>query len=221
MKRNRFAGTDFALPVMRLFAIFFTSLLYALTLAACGSVKSAPQAQSQYRPMSLPGQVSQERLQALKKEYPEGYYRKHNQNAIAEEDKIRIGIVAFAGSGNGAALASQVTDYFITAFVQSGDFKIYERKQLEKLVAEVELGQTGLLNDDTVEQVGRMAGIQLMVTGNISDVQGRNRIDVKAIDVGSGRLVLAEKMEGILDSESVSFLAGRVMDKLKALYYKQ
>jgi len=220
MKRNRLDRPDFELPRFRSLIIFFSGLLLFMTLAACSGVKETPQTQNEYGPMTLPGQVSHERLQALKNEYPKGYYREPNQ-PIAEKDKIRIGIISFAGSGNVASLADQVADYFTTDFVQSRSFKIYERNQMDKLVAEIELGQTGILNDDTVQQVGQMAGIELMVTGKVSDIQGRQRIDVKVINVRSGRLVLAEKMEGAVDPENISFFTNRIIDKLKARYYKR
>ncbi len=220
MKRNRFDRPGCGLPGFQTLMIIFSGLILSMTLAACSGVKETPQTQNEYRPMSLPGQVSHERLQALKNEYPKGYYREPRQ-PIAEEDKIRIGIISFEGSGSVASLADQITDYFTTDLVQSGSFKIYERNQMDKLVAEIELGQTGILNDDTVQQVGQMAGIELMVTGKLSEIQGRQRIDVKVINVRSGRLVLAEKMDGTVDPESISFFANRIIDKLRTKYYKR
>jgi TolB-like protein len=68
-------------------------------------------------------------------------------------------------------------------------------------------------------EVGKMTGMQLLLSGNLSDSGGRQRIDVKVVDVGTGEAVLAEMVDGVVDADRAGFLARLVAKGLAERYY--
>ena len=49
----------------------------------------------------------------------------------------------------------------------SGDLKIIERENLQSILKEMQLGQTGLVDIDTAKRVGKMRGIDTFILGNV------------------------------------------------------
>jgi len=47
-------------------------------------------------------------------------------------------------------------------------FQVVERSQLEKILEEQALGQSGVVDQEQVAELGKMLGVQALVTGNIS-----------------------------------------------------
>lgn len=47
-------------------------------------------------------------------------------------------------------------------------FSVVERAQFQKVVDELQLGQTGIVNEATASQVGKLLGVDAMIIGNIS-----------------------------------------------------
>ena len=189
-----------------------------LLAAGCAVVEETPQTQTTYRSSSYRGQVSPSTMRDLDARYPEGFYREEGK-AVPEGERLSIGIAAFEGPGPLAPLARQVTDVFSTTFVQSGFFRVVEREKIDRIAAEVELGQSGLVDSARAREVGKMTGMQLLLSGNLSDSGGRQRIDVKVVDVGTGEAVLAEMVDGVVDADRAAFLARLVAKGLAERYY--
>ena len=194
------------------------ALCGSLLTAGCAVVEETPQTQTTYRSSSYRGQVSPATLRDLDARYPEGFYREAGK-AVPEGERLSIGIAAFEGPGPLAPLARQVTDVFSTTFVKSGLFKVVEREKIDRIAAEIELGQSGLVDPAQAREVGRMTGMQLLLSGNISDSGGNRRIDVKVVDVNTGEAVLAEMLDGVIDADRAGFLARLVAKGLAERYY--
>lgn len=187
-----------------------------LLVTGCAVVEETPQTQTTYTDAGYRGQVPSGTIRDLDARYPDGYYTESRRD-VPEGERVSIGIVLFEGSD--AALARQITDVFSTTIIQSGQFRVVEREKVDKLAAEMELGQSGLVAPATARQAGGMTGMKLMLTGSITDSGGRQRIDVKAVDTETGEAVLGEKMDGVVDADSAGFLARRVVNSLSERYY--
>jgi curli biogenesis system outer membrane secretion channel CsgG len=56
-----------------------------------------------------------------------------------------------------------------TALVKSGKFMVIERQQLEKIMQEQQMGMTGAVTPQSAAQVGKLLGVELMVTGSVNE----------------------------------------------------
>ena len=84
--------------------------------------------------------------------------------------KRLIGVVAFDVKAPYAAarLGDTATDILVTELFKSGKFIIVERGQLDKVLAEQKLGQSGAIDARTAAQVGKVLGLSAIVTGSVS-----------------------------------------------------
>lgn len=66
-------------------------------------------------------------------------------------------------------LGSGVADIFVTEAFRSGRFRITERGELDKVLLEQNLAQSGRIDPATAADVGRITGAELIVLGSLSE----------------------------------------------------
>jgi curli biogenesis system outer membrane secretion channel CsgG len=99
--------------------------------------------------------------------------------AAAQGDaKVRIAIVDFdteaiRGSwGYGWSytnLERAAADNLAAELVKSGKFRVIERQQLDKVLAEQNLGDAGRVDPSTAARIGKVLGVQLIVVGSVTE----------------------------------------------------
>ncbi len=84
---------------------------------------------------------------------------------------VRIGSVDLSGEGEQfyRELGTGVADIFIAEAYESQQFRITERAEIDKILAEQDLARSGRVNPDTAAAVGRIEGAELMVLGSVSE----------------------------------------------------
>ena len=111
-------------------------------------------------------------------------------------------------------------DMLTTELVKSTDFEVYERDQMDSVLKEQDFGQSGRVDASTAAEIGRLIGLDYMVTGaitefGVSEAGGGGggvhvgkrgyhaNVDVRIVDVQSGRVVFAETGAGNKASANV------------------
>jgi curli biogenesis system outer membrane secretion channel CsgG len=92
-----------------------------------------------------------------------------------------------AGSGRsslGEILSAQVID----AIRQKGGYDVVERERLLLILEELHLGAGELADEATRLRLGRIAGARLMVFGGYQVVGDRMRLDLRLVDVETGKV---------------------------------
>ncbi len=75
--------------------------------------------------------------------------------------------------------------------------RLVERADLQRVVEEMKLGQAGMVDAATAQQVGKLVGAQnLLLGGFVALGGGKMRIDVRIVTVETGRTVKAEEKSG-------------------------
>lgn len=92
-------------------------------------------------------------------------------------------------------LEATLPEMLKTEMARSDRLIVLERFKLDAILAEQALAQTGLIDPETAQTVGRLTGAQFIITGEINKINNRLRIDAHIIRVASGQ-VLAEKVTG-------------------------
>ena len=70
-----------------------------------------------------------------------------------------------------AKVSGTVTDAVEATLGEMGGLRLYSRTDLQKIINEQKLQQSGLMNDDTLVEVGKTAGVKYLVTGSINNVK--------------------------------------------------
>ena len=93
--------------------------------------------------------------------------------------------------------------------LKNSKFKLVERTQLEKIIAEQKLGQSGAIDADTAAKVGKLLGARLAMLGSISRFGKSYQITAKIVDTGTAEILCLEGEEisvSVFDEEASRYL---------------
>jgi hypothetical protein len=68
-------------------------------------------------------------------------------------------------------------------FVNSKNYTVVERSNIEAVLAEHDFQLSGYVDDDAMVSIGKFIGAQVVITGSISGTGSQKRLVIKAIDV--------------------------------------
>lgn len=120
--------------------------------------------------------------------------------------------------GRGAA------DILTTELVKSTDFDIFERDRLFTVLDEQDMSNSHRFDEASAAKIGKLIGVQYVVTGSVteygessSDMGARGLfeagkkgyfagVDIRVLDVNTGRILLAESGQGTKSSKNVRVL---------------
>jgi curli biogenesis system outer membrane secretion channel CsgG len=88
-------------------------------------------------------------------------------------EKPRIAVLEFKNKADnqwwyhGGAAAAQ--DVFVTELVKSGKFRVVDREQLEAMMQEKHLTQSGDIDPKTAMKLGKILGVNYLLTGAVTE----------------------------------------------------
>jgi hypothetical protein len=110
------------------------------------------------------------KLGSIYPEYKDLFYKKKAaQDEIVKRIKKSIAVFDFSSPNNAPDAGKIVANKLITFLYEkaSGDLRIIERENLQSILKELQLGQTGLIDMETAQQVGKMRGIDIFILGDV------------------------------------------------------
>jgi hypothetical protein len=108
--------------------------------------------------------------------------------AISEglPERSRLGVINIDSSP--AADGEFAVEELTAHLVNMKKFSIVDRRSLEAVLAEQDLHMSGLVDDDSVISLGKLAGAEIVLTGSIGGFGENRRLMVKALDVRTGEI---------------------------------
>jgi TolB-like protein len=108
-------------------------------------------------------------------------------------ERMSIAVFPFLNKGTSNNLGEIVLDKFITALFNLERFKVIERSQLERILAEQKLGLSGIIDASTAAEVGKGIGVDAIVLGSVAlGTDGSSvSLDARAIDTESATIIVA------------------------------
>jgi len=87
------------------------------------------------------------------------------------QQKPRIAVIKIENKSpyGGAQVGPALEDWLVEGLVQSGKFRVMERKDLDSVLSEQSLSLSGAVDEKTAVQVGKLLGCQLVVLGAVTD----------------------------------------------------
>ncbi len=148
--------------------------------------------------------------------------------------KKRIAVMEFQDrAGYGYNIGRGLSDMLVTTLVKSGKFIVVEREQLDKILAEQGLGLSGAVTPQSAAKVGSLLGVELIVTGSVSEFgekkssiggripglggkltkrEARSVVDIRLINTTTGEIIMAETAEGHEKSRSLDQIGFKDID---------
>ena len=109
-----------------------------------------------------------------------------------EPKKLRIAVMDFAQTTQAPALQNleKIVPEWLTLFlVETGTFDVIERRDLENVLKEQSLGQTGVIDATSAAQLGKVLGVNILVTGTLILFEDTIEITAKLVDTTNGAII--------------------------------
>ncbi len=85
--------------------------------------------------------------------------------------------------------AAGIIVFVENAFVNVGKVRVVERKNIEKILSEYKFQSTGLIDENTAIEIGKLSGADIIVIGSINRVGGIFYLNIKLIEVKTGEII--------------------------------
>jgi len=110
------------------------------------------------------------------------------------ESKQSIAVAPFQhGDGSLSVLSNYMVDELVLGLfsIPDAELRIVERSQLERMLQELKLSQSGLVDVETAKQLGKVHGVDALIVGSITPIGERVRVIARMISTESGRVFSA------------------------------
>jgi hypothetical protein len=110
-------------------------------------------------------------------------------------DGLRIALVPVSHGADAAAISDYITGHLTVEFINSQKYDMLERRRIDQVLNEQKFQMSGMVDDTTAVEIGKILGADAVLFGNIEGRGGNRRIVFRALDVRAGGRVLAMTME--------------------------
>ena len=83
----------------------------------------------------------------------------------------RLAVREFENKAGGDIPASAITEMMTTELYEAGLFTLVEREKLHYVGEEIRLSQSGLMDESTAPELGKIKGAQYSMTGAVTEYQ--------------------------------------------------
>jgi curli biogenesis system outer membrane secretion channel CsgG len=109
--------------------------------------------------------------------------------SAAKQEKQKIAVLPFHElDGQPTVLGTYLAEELVTNLFQLGNFKIVERQLLDKVMGELKVEQSGAIDPKTAKEIGRIAAVDAIVTGSITDLESFVAVNCRLIDTTTGEV---------------------------------
>jgi TolB-like protein len=127
---------------------------------------------------------------------------------MAGRQNTTIAVVEFADlEGHVTNFGRFLAEELITRLQDSGKFTVIERRLLDKIVSEQKLELTGIVDPASAKKLGKLLGVDAIVTGSVSDLGKTLQVNARLISTETGQLFAVAAAE-IAKDDSVITLIG-------------
>jgi TolB-like protein len=122
--------------------------------------------------------------------------------ALANEPK-RVLVLYFDNNTSNRSydvLGKGLADMFVTDLSAVEDLQVVEREKLQALIEEQKLQRSKFFDPKTAQKLGKGLGAEYAVTGALAELDPAMRIDIRLIEISSGKVVFGEKVSGKKDA---------------------
>jgi TolB-like protein len=109
--------------------------------------------------------------------------------------RLALAVIPFVGKGEAKEMAEPMTEEMIAQLVTLRRFKVIERSALDKVLEEQSLQASGLVDDKTATNLGKIAGADAIILGSLNITKNHTKVSARVIDTETGETIVA-KVEG-------------------------
>jgi TolB-like protein len=129
---------------------------------------------------------------------------------IAAKGKKTVAVVDFTDlEGNVTQLDRFIAEEFSVALAGAGKgFRVIDRTNLKSIIKENKLSATGLIDPETARKLGKIAGVDALVTGTLTPFGDNVRLTVKVLDSETADIIDSAK-SNFAKTQAINELLGK------------
>lgn len=133
-------------------------------------------------------------------------------------DNLNIAVVQFQEKGrlDQPDAGGMIAELMSTALDATGAFELFERVLLQDVLAEQNIGLTGALDDKTTAEIGKIYGVDAIVTGTIFKFGNTFNITARLVDTKTAKFIASGKVSA-KDLDSIAIELGQLAIKLATI----
>lgn len=132
---------------------------------------------------------------------------------ISGKGKKTVAVVDFTDlEGNVTQLDQFIAEEFSVALASAGKgFRVIDRTRLKSIIKENKLAATGLIDPATASKLGKIAGVDALVTGTLTPFGDNVRLTVKVLDSETADIIDSAK-SNFAKTQAINELLGKEID---------
>lgn len=103
--------------------------------------------------------------------------------------KTSMAFVALTSDAKNKLVENYVTDAVTQSVFETGNVKIIERANLEKILEEQKFQAGGLVDDNSAKAIGKIAGVDYVCYGDMKDIGNEITVNARIVDVETGEVL--------------------------------
>ena len=113
--------------------------------------------------------------------------------------RLALAVLPFDSKGDAQKVTISITDKLVTQLVNLRRFRVMERAALEKVLKEQKLQNSGIVDEKTAVNVGKIAGADAIIIGDVNILGGFAKVSARVIDTETSETIVAkeEQSEGV------------------------
>lgn len=108
---------------------------------------------------------------------------------MSAANKPSIAVVAFSNlDGQTSELGKYLAEEITTTLFQTKRFKVIERHMLDKVLKEQKLQGSGLIDEESARQLGKLLGVTAIVSGTVTELESTVKLNARLIGTETGEI---------------------------------
>jgi len=124
-----------------------------------------------------------------------------------------IAVIDFESIGSEEHLGKAVAEIMRTELIGANRYRVVERAQISKALSEQKLQTSGLIDDRSAVEIGKLVGADLIVIGSVVKIGNAYTINSRMMDTKTGEATLGKNVTGN-DLNLLTSLSRNLLDDL-------
>ncbi len=135
--------------------------------------------------------------------------------SLDQNKKNKIAIMEFIDiQGDVSSLGKYISEELTTRLYLTGEFEVVERQLLDKIIEEQKISISGLIDESSAVELGRVLGVDAIASGTIADLGTSVKINARLISAETGQLFSVASVEIPKDDKVKVLLAQSEIPKI-------
>ena len=125
--------------------------------------------------------------------------------------RLSIAVLPFETKGQAQEIEFTLMEKLITQLVNLRRFRVIERGAMDQVMNEQALGMSGMVDEKTAVEVGKLAGADVIIVGTINIAEGFGKVSARGIDTETAETIVAkESQTGEPSMSNLEFLVENI-----------